>query len=520
VSQGDEGVAGVVVSTYNLTSTILGAGILSVPYALSHCGIVLGIALLAFTAAAATLSCNLVLSAYLRTGRGSYGDIALHLFGRRASTTVKWIIIVLNVGAASGYMLVVRSLLPPSLCQLLGPGSFFCGGETRDSLVLAGVVYLVIFPLCTLKSLNSLRHTSLLAFVFAVFLTACISVRALQHGEFCEVRLGPSSALGMFKALPVFCFSFVCHLNVLPVYDQLHSRTPTMMRGVFRNAIVFALMLYCFAGSFGYLRFSCGGVPDNILAFGYFDSDDKLIAAARVAEALTCTLALPLIQHPTRVALHSWLFNRAVEEDAEPDATPTVQAPYTRLPAVIEELSLDSGAASDGDANLDALVPELGHDQLQQQQQQQQQQQEQDQHQHQHQRRQLGAGAAAAAAAGGGGGESARRRRGCSRVGLRAAEAFGILTVGFLLALVVPDISTVFGLLGATCCSLVCFILPALFYLRATQGVVDEVAAASLPRGSKQFRSLQRIVRQRRLSRLLIAFGLAIALVGTVAILL
>mmetsp|Transcript_7482 Transcript_7482/g.13023 ORF Transcript_7482/g.13023 Transcript_7482/m.13023 type:complete len:519 (+) Transcript_7482:250-1806(+) len=474
VSVGEDGMAGVAVSTYNLTSTILGAGILSISYALNECGVLAGVAFLGITATASTMSCNLLLSAYLRTGRGSYGDLTLYLFGHAASSWVKWIIILLNIGAASGYILVVKDLLPESLCQLFG-GSF-CG---NDTLITGLLVAFIVFPLCTLKNISSLRHTSFLAFGFAIFLTVAISVRSLQYGEYCEVKLVPTSVLGAFKALPVFCFSFVCHLNVLPVYDQLHSRTPLMMRAVFRNAISFAYLLYCFSGTLGYLRFNCGVVPGNILAFGYFGAKDPLIACARIAEALMCTLALPLIQHPTRVALHSWLFNKEIEtdnhidSDSECDSDAETTARAQQNSSRYDQLATDDGM-EDFQPDLNQLSLDLPARPV--------------------------------------------RKPALGRSGLiRVCEAFVIMSMSFALAMLVPDVSTIFGLLGATCCSLVCFILPGVFYRAATKDVLDLIPEDISP-SSPNYSDYCRIVFQRRISLVMIVLGSLLAIFGTIAI--
>ncbi|GBG25160.1 DNA repair protein RAD5 [Hondaea fermentalgiana] len=423
--------ASVLVSTYNLTSTILGAGILSIPYALAQCGLVVGLLLLSFTAVASTMSCNLILSSYLRTGRGSFGDLALALFGPWTSNAVKVLIVVLNIGAASAYILVVKSLLPPSLCEFAGSDSVFCKGPVSDDIVTGIVVFGIVYPLCCLENLSSLRHTSMLAFIFAVFLTTAIAIRSVQFGEFCGISYGPKSYSSLFQGLPVFCFSFVCHLNVLPVYGQLRKRSPDRMRNVFRNAIVFAMLLYCVAGSFGYIRFSCTpeGVPDNILAIGFFPTDDYLIAAARIAEAFTCTLALPLIQYPTRVAIHSWLFatpkylNESNHQPRGANAASTAQVNGGERGngAVAPTASATTSAAANAGENASGFSRAPESQALLSQQQQQQQQQQRRQHGHGNH----------------------------NTLFMRAIEAFGILLVGYTLALVVPNVSTVFGLLGS-----------------------------------------------------------------------
>ena len=98
---------------------------------------------------------------------------------------------------------------------------------------------------------SSLRFASMLAFCFAIFLTAAIAVRAVEEGS-CEMPLWPDTGVhgksricpyfngqervkrrpkltvsiltatrlllftGILYALPIFSFSFVCHMNVLP----------------------------------------------------------------------------------------------------------------------------------------------------------------------------------------------------------------------------------------------------------------------------------------------------------------
>ena len=100
------------------------------------------------------------------------------------------------------------------------------------------------------------------------------------------------------------------------VYTELRSRSPERMKSVFRKVSVFTSFLYCTIGFFGVKRF-CEATPGNILAFPsgiavlnhsrFFAERDELICVARIAETLTCLLALPLIQHPTRLALDSWI---------------------------------------------------------------------------------------------------------------------------------------------------------------------------------------------------------------------
>ena len=105
-------------STYNLTSTILGAGILSLPFAFRESGIVYGALMLILTAILSNFSCGLILSAYVWTHKASYGDLAGKIFGKRTQILVETVVMLLNVGACAAYVLVIKELMPPALAQL------------------------------------------------------------------------------------------------------------------------------------------------------------------------------------------------------------------------------------------------------------------------------------------------------------------------------------------------------------------------------------------------------------------
>jgi len=308
-----EGV-GAFASTRNLTSTILGAGILTVPYAISKAGIFVGIGILVMAATASVFSCDLLIASYLCTGKGSYGDLAAHLAGKRTSIFVRWIIVLMSLGAITSHVIIARNLVPPSLCQVMGKELSKCETSSFEAIVTAVLMFGLVWPLCSMESMASLKNTSMFAFMFAIFLTVAIIFRSLENDKSCDVRFVANYFGDVFRSLSVFCFSFVCHLNVVPVYEQLRDQSKPAMKMISRQAIAFATGLYALIGVFGYLNFSCSslGVPGNILQFdtgsGGFSDQDGIITAARFAEALICILAIPLINFPIRIALMGLLF--------------------------------------------------------------------------------------------------------------------------------------------------------------------------------------------------------------------
>ena len=93
-------------STFNLVNSMIGAGILSLPYALSQAGMALGIVLLVGFAALSTMACVLLHRCMISTTKDSYSDMAGELFGPRLAVLVDVVQAVYSYGACVGYLVI------------------------------------------------------------------------------------------------------------------------------------------------------------------------------------------------------------------------------------------------------------------------------------------------------------------------------------------------------------------------------------------------------------------------------
>ena len=281
--------------------------------------------------------------------------------------------------------------------------------------------------------------------------------------------------------------------------------------------MLFVTVLYVVTGSFGSLRF-CDATPGNILGFpgqgdascGHFEANDVLITIARLAQTLTCTLALPLIVLPTRYALHSLIWDHfcklscCQQQDHLRHRAESVDGnAYRRMPRISTDRMADlTRLENESSQNLreEGLVV-LSQD-------------DEEEEEGSPTSRQVSSPPTEPRTPMKQPLLSLSPDEDQSNNNVRCAflkrpfvsqlfESSVIVGTSFAIAMTVPGVNVAFGLIGATLCTIVCYILPAMFYLGATSSHASEAKFGS------------RLYIRRALSRLLIVYGVCTGILGT-----
>ena len=138
----------------NLLATIVGGGILSLPWAIDACGLGLGVGLMVTSAVASDFTVYILVASARRVGATSFADIAGLLWGATAETGVSFLLFGLTL-----FVLIANAILISDVATLLfrGLGIFAVAGyhddddgAARDSIdknqravALAGVLVLI-----------------------------------------------------------------------------------------------------------------------------------------------------------------------------------------------------------------------------------------------------------------------------------------------------------------------------------------------------------------------------------------
>ncbi|XP_044915945.1 probable sodium-coupled neutral amino acid transporter 6 isoform X3 [Felis catus] len=258
-------------SVFNLTNAIMGSGILGLAYVMAHTGILGFSFLLLIVALLASYSVHLLLSMCIQTAVTSYEDLGLFAFGLPGKMVVAGTIIIQNIGAMSSYLVIIKTELPAAISEFLSgghTGSWYLDGHILLIIICVGIV----FPLALLPKIGFLGYTSSLSFFFMVFFAVVViikkwsipcplplnyieqSFQISNATDDCKPKLFHFSKESAY-AIPTMAFSFLCHTSILPIYCELQSPSKKRMQNATNTAIALSFLIYFISALFGYLTF-------------------------------------------------------------------------------------------------------------------------------------------------------------------------------------------------------------------------------------------------------------------------
>ncbi|KAL2546583.1 Transmembrane amino acid transporter family protein [Forsythia ovata] len=319
-------------AVFNLSTTIIGAGIMALPATMNVLGLVLGIVLIVFVGVLTDFSVGMLLRFSKAGGSVSYGVVMGDAFGNVGRRILEVCVVINNIGVLIVYMIIIGDVLSGTSSNGIHSGlveGWF--GEhwwNGRAIVLLVTTLVVLAPLACFKRMDSLRYTSalavFLAFVFLV-ITVYIAVFKLVKGTIGMPRLLPditdiNSIWRLFTVIPVLVTAYVCHFNVHSIENELEDSS--LIRSVVQTSLALCSIVYIMTSFFGFLLFG-DSTLDDVLA--NFDSNlgipysSLLNDTVRVSYVVHLMLVFPIIFHPLRLNLDGLLF---------PSSTPLVTDNY------------------------------------------------------------------------------------------------------------------------------------------------------------------------------------------------
>nr|XP_012806645.2 sodium-coupled neutral amino acid transporter 2 isoform X2 [Jaculus jaculus] len=289
--------------------------------------------LLTFVSIFSLYSVHLLLKTANEGGSLLYEQLGHKAFGMVGKLAASGSITMQNIGAMSSYLFIVKYELPLVIKALMNiedtNGLWYLNG---DYLVLL-VSLVLILPLSLLRNLGYLGYTSglsLLCMMFFLIVVICKKFQipcpmevslllnetvnstflpsylaqnmSMTEGDSCRPRYFIFNSQTVY-AVPILTFSFVCHPAVLPIYEELKSRSRRRMMNVSKISFFAMFLMYLLAALFGYLTFYEHVESELLHTYSSVLGADILLLVVRLAVLVAVTLTVPVVIFPIRSSI-------------------------------------------------------------------------------------------------------------------------------------------------------------------------------------------------------------------------
>ena len=289
---------------FNLVKSIVGAGVLSLPWGVA----VYGNAPSAIFPAVLCITVMGICSAYTfgligricqRTQTTSYSDAWNAAVGKKYSALIAFSCFIDCFAGNLSYSMILADTIK-NLCAS-------CGYAITRTNALLSVTSLVLVPLCLLKNLNSLAPFSLVGIVGMLYTTFAMGLRYFTKayavgGAYYATQLTPpvfgtagAAAALSPSALILACMlsnAYIAHFNAPKFLNELKNNTMSRFHQVIAWSFGTAITLYGLITAFGYLTF--GGASNGLILNNY-SNKDIIASLSRIAVAISITFSYPLI---------------------------------------------------------------------------------------------------------------------------------------------------------------------------------------------------------------------------------
>jgi amino acid permease len=265
---------------FTLANTIMGSGMLGLPYAFSRTGWVLGSMLVLFSATSSAFALHLLSCCALRL---PYPSSFYNVAGTALPNFEKIIDLAVMIkcfGVATSYLIVIGGLMPDVIVELYGSSSNSSASRRfwESRLVWVSLGFMIVTPLSFFKQLQTLKYTSFLSICFIVFLMVLIVLFSTQLHGFnpcahdddnpTAICIGEKANFNAnfesLQVLSIFVFGFTCHQNMFSIVNELHAVSQARLDAVIVASIAAAFTIYMIVAAAGFSTFG-DNVESNIL---------------------------------------------------------------------------------------------------------------------------------------------------------------------------------------------------------------------------------------------------------------
>ncbi|XP_077979086.1 putative sodium-coupled neutral amino acid transporter 11 [Glandiceps talaboti] len=303
-------------ASLNTVNSIIGSGILGMPYAMNQAGLPLGILLMIMVAGITDYSLVLLIKGSELSGTNNYQELVRAAFGKPGYIWLSAIQFLYPFIAMISYNIIIGDTITIVLMRIFhlpeaAPESVAMGTDhvlANRYFIISVSTVLVTLPLSAYRNITKLVKVSIVSLFMVAFIVLVIIIRTATMGP----HIPPTEDAWDFghihftQAIGVMSFAFVCHHNSFLIYDSLEDPTIKRWSLVAHWSVLISFGISALFGACGYATFT--GYTQGDILENYCHEDD-LANAARFIYGITIMFTYPIECFVTREVLDNIIVN-------------------------------------------------------------------------------------------------------------------------------------------------------------------------------------------------------------------
>nr|XP_054602948.1 putative sodium-coupled neutral amino acid transporter 11 isoform X2 [Nothobranchius furzeri] len=253
---------------FNFINSIIGSGIIGLPYAMNQAGLPLGIILLIAVGFVTDYSIVLLIRGGNLSGTSSYQSLVQNTFGFPGFMILSALQFLYPFIAMVSYNITAGDTLTKVFLRIPGVGPDHILAERHFVILLSTLLFTL--PLSLYRNIEKLGKVSFLSMVLTLSILVIAVIRSATLGP----QIEPTENAWSFakwnaiQAVGVMSFAFICHHNSFLIYNSLEHPTLSNWSRVTHISVGSSLVISAAFAVAGYTTFTgyTQGTKQNVLS--------------------------------------------------------------------------------------------------------------------------------------------------------------------------------------------------------------------------------------------------------------
>ncbi|KAL4221915.1 hypothetical protein ACF0H5_017967 [Mactra antiquata] len=303
---GDKEQTNVPMTSFNFINSIIGSGIIGIPFAMKQAGFGLGIILLILVAMITDYSIILLIEAGKLSNTNTYQDMMLVACGRPGFYLLTFLQFIYPFIAMISYNVIIGDTITKIIIRIGGDSVINTVLGSRQFIIFLATL-LITLPLSLYRNISKLSKWAFVSLILVgvILLFICIRLGMFVNDIPSTVDAWTFANTNITQAIGIMAFAYMCHHNTFLIHASLENPTKERWNFVTHVSVMFCMVFMLIFGLVGYASFT--GWTQGDLLENYCQSDD-LMNAGRFMFAMTIMLTYPIECFVTREVVENAVY--------------------------------------------------------------------------------------------------------------------------------------------------------------------------------------------------------------------